>query len=98
MSARGSRSAGRTIITVVMDVMWVWAAIVVAHLVITFFGALAGADWGKAVLGLTRLVVLPFPLKSVITPYGGHFDVAATVTIVLLLGGEWVLGMVRRTA
>ncbi|MBE0475732.1 MAG: hypothetical protein IBX62_01330 [Coriobacteriia bacterium] len=88
----------RTLITVVMDILVVVAVALTIHLVVGFFGTIAQQEWARALLGLTRWLVLPLGLEPVETPYGGVFDVDATVSIVAVLIGEWVLSIVRRQA
>jgi hypothetical protein len=89
----GTVSPVRRLVTIVMDVLVIVAVLLVVHLVVSFFGQLSSAAWGKGLLNLTRLAVVP-----IATPYGGIFDVNAAGTILLLLGGEWVLGLARRNA
>lgn len=88
----------RTVITIVMDILVVWAVVLLAHLVVAFFGIFASTTWGAQLLKLTSLAVLPVPVADISTPYRGVFDAAAAVTIGILLVGEWVLSVVRRTA
>ena len=97
MSGKPS-SAARTLITVLMDILVLVAVIGLAHLVVSFFGQLSHTGWGSGLLQLTRYAVLPLGLGPIETPYGGVFDVNAAATIVALLGVEWLLGAVRRTA
>jgi hypothetical protein len=94
----GTASPVRRLVTVVMDVLVIVAVLLVAHMVVSFFGQLSGAAWGKGLLNLTRLAVVPLGVSPIATPYGGTFDVNAACTILLLLGGEWVLGLARRNA
>jgi len=98
MVAKGSGSAARTIVTLLMDVLVAVAVMAVAHLVVAFFGSMSGSEWGKGLLGITRLFVLPLGITPVPTPYGGIFDVNAAATVMGLLGVEWALGLVRRNA
>lgn len=95
-SGRGS-SAIRTLVTVVMDILVIVAVILVVHLVIVFFGQLAAQPWAKSVVDVTGRAILPLGIAGVRTPYGGVFDVNAAVTVLILLGIEWVLGGVRGT-
>lgn len=86
----------RGLFTVVMDVFVVAAVLVLGRLVVQFFGMLSSQAWGETVLRLTRVIVIPFGIESVKTPYGGVFDFDAVVTIVALLVVEWVLSIVRK--
>jgi hypothetical protein len=93
------RSApARTFITILMDVLVVVAVVLVAHLVIVFFGQIAGQAWAKSVVDITRRVVVPLGGGAIKTPYGGVFDMNAAGTVLIVLGIEWLLGVVRRTA
>jgi hypothetical protein len=85
----------RTLVTVVMDVLVFLAIVVVVRIVVEFSGALAAAAWGKSLLGVTKALVVPFGIKSIRTPYGGVFDIGATLTVIVLLGLEWALGLAR---
>lgn len=96
LSPRSASSGGRIVVTLVMDVLFAVAVVVLAHVVITFFGALSSSAWGEGVLRLTRLLVLPLGIKDLATPYGGTFDVNAGITVFALLAVEWVLGLLRR--
>lgn len=87
----------RTIIHVVMDVVFVLAVIDVVRVVVEFFGALAGQSWAKTFLKATGALVLPLGVKGIATPYGGVFDVGASITVLLLLAVEWGLGIARRS-
>lgn len=97
MSATKSSSAARTAVTVVMDVLVAVVVVLVVHLVVRFFGAFSGADWGRGLVRLTGLAVIPMGLEAMPTPYGGVFDSNAAGTSLALLAVEWVLGLVRRT-
>lgn len=85
----------RTLVTVVMDVLVFLAIVVVLRIVVEFSGALAAMSWGKSLLALTKTLVIPFGIKSIRTPYGGVFDIVASLTVVVLLGLEWALGLAR---
>ena len=91
----GGGRALRTIVTVVMNALVVAAVLLTARMVVQFFGSLAAQPWGGALLSITDFMVLPFDVSSIKTPYGGVFDVAAAVSIVVLLGIEWGLSVVR---
>lgn len=94
MSARPAR----TLITILMDLLIVLAVLLVASLVVQFFGALAGTTWGEAIVKIADLVTLPLGIDPVKTPYGGVFDLDTGVTIGILLMAEWILGGVRSRA
>ena len=88
----------RTLITVVMDVLVVAAVALTLRLVVAFFGVLSQETWGATLLDVTRFLVVPTGIAPVETPYGGVFDVSATLTILGLLGVEWLLSVLRRQA
>jgi hypothetical protein len=89
-------SPARTGVTVLMDVLVAVAVAALAHLVISFFGVMSSASWGASLLKFTRYVVLPLGIAPIGTLYSGDFDGNAAVTVLGLLGAEWVLGIVRR--
>jgi hypothetical protein len=88
----------RSLLTVVMDLLVVVAIILVLRVVVEFFGALTAAAWGKSTLAATRVLVVPWKVKPVSTPYGGAFDIDASLTVLLLLAAEWALGIARRAS
>ncbi len=90
-----SSRSGRTLLTVVMNLLVIVAIALTVRLVVEFFGALASTDWGKVVVSITNLIVIPFGIEPIKTPYGGVFDANAALTILLALIVEWVLGLVR---
>lgn len=92
-----TRSPGRIIVTVLMDLLVVIAVALVVHLVILFFGQISAQAWAKSIAGLTGHLALPLGIDPIRTPYAGTFDVNAALTVLVLLAGEWVLGTVRRT-
>lgn len=81
-----------------MDILVVLAIALTVRLVVVFFGQLAAQGWGHAVVAITDRMVIPFGVSAIKTPYGGVFDVQAALTIVVLLGAEWVLSGVRARA
>lgn len=93
--ASSSRPA-RMLVTVIMDILVVVAVIVALRLVVEFFGVLSSADWGQAVLRITQLIVIPFGIDPIVTPYAGVFSVDGVLTILVLLAAEWLLSIVRR--
>lgn len=90
-------SPAATFVTILMDVLIAVAVVVVAHMVIVFFGQLAVQPWAKQLVPYTGKLVVPVGAAPIKTPYGGVFDVNAAATVLILLAGEWVLGMVRRS-
>jgi hypothetical protein len=98
VAQRKPSSAARTVITLLMDVLVAVAVMGLAHLVVGFFGSASATAWGKGILGVTGLFVLPFGISPLSTPYAGAFEVDAAATVLVLLGAEWVLGLVRRNA
>ena len=90
------RGIARILTTLVMDVLVVVAFVVLASVVIEFFGQLGGIPLARLVGDVSRHLVMPIGLESWRTPYGGSFDVDAAATVVLVLVAEWVVGSVRR--
>jgi hypothetical protein len=88
----------RTLLLIVMDLLVVLAVVLVLRIVVEFFGVLAAASWGKAVVTLTRPITIPAGVRPITTPYGGVFDVNAALTVVVLLGIEWAVGVARRAS
>lgn len=88
----------RAVITLLMDLLVVVAVALVLRLVIEFFGNIYAQEWGKTVVRLTDVLVVPLGIEPYNTPYGGIFNVNAVVSVILLLAAEWVLGLVRTQA
>jgi len=87
--------AFRTIITVIMDLLVVIAIALTARIVVEFFGQLAATSWGKTIVSLTDILVVPTDIESVKTPYGGEFDINAAVSVMIVLAAEWLLSVIR---
>lgn len=88
----------RTLITIVMDLFVVVAIALTARLCVVFFGQLAAQAWGKTIIALTNPLVIPFGVSAIKTPYGGSFEVATALTIVVVLLLEWMLSGIRNRA
>jgi len=85
----------RTVILVIMDLIVVLAVLLTARIVVEFFGVLASQGWAEALVSLTEPLA-GFGIGSEVkTPYGGVFDVPATIVVIVLLAVEWLLGVVR---
>ena len=89
-----SRSA-RTGLTIVVNLLIVWAVLLCVRLVALFTAQFAASGWGGAVIGLTNYLVIPFGFTPIKTPYGGVFSVNAAVTIAIVLVAEWFLSGMR---
>jgi hypothetical protein len=94
VSPSGSRAL-YTVLTIVMNILIACAVVVTLRLLVEFFGQLAHADWGKAVVAYTSVLVIPVGFHAVKTPYGGVFDITAALWICLFLVLEWVVSSVR---
>jgi hypothetical protein len=88
----------KSLLLIVMDVLWVVAVALAVRVVVAFFGTLASSDLGSKYLELSRYLVVPFGIESIATPWAGYFDVDATITILVLLLVEWGLSALRRRA
>lgn len=88
----------RTFLLVIMDIVFALAVVLVLRLVVEFFGALSAQAWARTLLRITAPAVIRFGVKGVTTPYGGAFDVGVALTVLVLLGVEWALGVARRSA
>jgi len=88
----------RSLITVIMNLVFVLAILEAARLVVAFFGALSSQAWGEMVITVTDYFTIPFGVVAYKTPYGGVFDVDAGLTVVVFLLLEWILSLVRNRA
>jgi hypothetical protein len=91
------RSILRIVLTVIMDALLVFAAFVLARVVILFFGQLSAVPAANQIAHLTDHFLLPLTFTNITTPYHGTFDVLASVTLVAALVVEWIVGVVRRS-
>lgn len=90
-----SSKPARTLVTIVMDILVVLAVLVTAAVVVAFFGQLASQHWGKTILALSKPLIIPFGIAPIKTPYGGVFAINAALTVLVLLGIEWILSGIR---
>lgn len=90
------RSILRMLLTLVMDALVIAAVVVLARIVVLFFGHVAAMPLSRAVADLAHRLVVPFGFAPVPTPYAGVFDLDAAATVVAALGIEWLMGMLRR--
>ena len=86
----------RLLLTVVMNVLLFVAALLLARIVIGFFGHLSSAPWATQYMDLTQPLVPSFHLGHIATPYRGVFDSNAGAMLGAVLVVEWVLAFVRR--
>lgn len=91
----GSRAL-KNLIGVVIAVLVVGMVALLARLVFEFFGALHGQPFYAQLVSFTNLILLPIQVSGAKTPYAGVFDVRATLTIVVLLVGEYLLTGLRK--
>lgn len=96
MSKTSDRSAVNAAVSILMDILVGVAILCVVNLVVAFFGTMSGTQWGRSVLAFTKLMVLPFGIDAMRTPYQGIFDANVAATVLLLMAIEWTLGLVRR--
>lgn len=85
----------RTLVSLLMNALVVVAVLVTSRMVVQFFGSLSAQPWGSALISVTNVLVLPVDLALIKTPYGGGFDLAAALSVIVFLGVEWVLSVVR---
>lgn len=88
----------RTVISLVRNVFILLAILMTSRVVVEFFGQLAAQGWGKALITLTKPLIIAFGVSPIKTPYGGLFDVAAAFMVAIFLGVEWLLSSVASRA
>ena len=87
------------LITIVMDLLVLVAIALTGRLCVVFFGQLSAQGWGKTIVALTDwLLVIPFGVSPIKTPYGGRFEVVTALTIGVVLLIEWALSSIRERA
>lgn len=90
-----SQKPAHTIISIIMNILVLFAIALTARVVVEFFGQLAAQQWGKVIILITDPLVIPFGVDAIKTPYGGVLDVDASIMIGLLLCVEWLLSTIR---
>lgn len=88
----------RTALSVVINLLIVFAIALAVRQVIVFSGQIAAQSWAQGYNTLTKHLVIPFGVERIRTPYAGVFDVNNALTIVVLLVVEWGLSVVRDRA
>ncbi len=88
----------RVVLTIAMDLLVVIAVCATIGIVVRFFGTLANTSAGSAYLRFAAIVRVPAGFSAIQTPYGGVFDVDATITVALALLVEWALSVARKRA
>ncbi|MCE5190983.1 MAG: hypothetical protein LLG08_04380 [Actinomycetia bacterium] len=88
----------RSALTIVMDLLVLTAVCATIGIVVRFFGVLASTSIGESYLRFASALRIPAGFKAVATPYGGSFDVDASVTVAFALVAEWALSVARRRA
>jgi hypothetical protein len=81
-----------------MNILIFGAVLLVARVVLLFFGTLAALSVSELLVTLTDYLVIPFGIEPIKTPYGGVFDVDAALTIGTLIVAEWGLSVARNRA
>lgn len=89
------RSIWSAVLSVVAVALIAVAIALTARVVVLFFGTLAAQGWAEAIVTITDRFVIPFGIEPIKTPYGGIFDVDASLTIVVVVVGEWLLSLAR---
>lgn len=90
------RSVVRLLLTVVMNVLLVVAALLLARIVIGFFGRFDASPLATQFMDLTAPLVRDFGFEAIKTPYGGVFDVNTGALLVATFAAEWFVAVVRR--
>jgi hypothetical protein len=81
-----------------MNLLLVVAALLLARVIIEFFGHLGTVALATETMRLTGPLVLPVGLGRIVSPYRGVFDLDAAATLGIVLAFEWVVAFVRRLA
>jgi hypothetical protein len=92
------RGVGRLLLTVVMNVLLIAAGLLLARIVIAFFGRFDAIQWASRFMDLTAPMVPALKLGSMPSPYAGIYDFNAGAALVGVLAVEWLLALVRRFA
>lgn len=78
-----------------MNTLVVVAFTLTARLVVAFFGGLSASAPGTFVLRATDFITIPFGILPINTPYGGVLDGDGALSILVVMGVEWLLTRVR---
>lgn len=85
------RAASR-ITSILGDLVYVAVFAELLRLIAMYFGSLSSREFVGAFIDLTSRITIPVGANAIKTPNGGVFDIDTVVTIVVLLGVEWLLG------
>ncbi len=88
--------AARMLVSIAMGLLVALELLVLAHIIVTFFGFVTAGSWGHTLNAVLVRFVAPFGLSSIRTPFAGRLDVNAVVTLVLVLVAGWLVSSVRR--
>jgi len=86
----------RLVLTVVMDALLLIAGLLLARIVIEFFGQLASVPLANQLKHLSDIFLPSLGFSAIPTPYHGKFDVDAAAVLVGVLAVEWVVAFARR--
>lgn len=82
------------LIRLIIVLLGIFGVLIVARLVLLFFGSLKSLPGYQFVINITNLIISPFKIAEVIsTPYAGYFDLTAVIILILLIIAEYGLGI-----
>jgi hypothetical protein len=90
-----SRKRTRTVLTLFMNVLFAVALVLVARIVVLYFGVLSSLSVTEVFVAFSDVFVIPLGLPDVHTLWGGVFDLDAAFTVGMVLVAEWGLSVWR---
>lgn len=88
----------RAVLTVVITLLIIAAVVLCVRQYLVFSGQIATQQWAKAFDMVAKHLVVPFGQKPIRTPYHGLFDINNAISILVFLGAEWGLSVLRDRA
>jgi hypothetical protein len=90
-----SRKRTRAVLTFLMNALFAVALVLVARILVRYFGVLASLWVSEVFVAFSDVFVIPVGLPDVHTLWGGVFDLDAAFTVGVVLVAEWGLGVWR---
>lgn len=86
---------GQALVTAVIVVTALLGLLILARIILLFFGQLKTVPGYEQVINLTKPFILSVETGKIETPYDGQFDLSATITLLLIIVLESFLSVFR---
>ena len=86
---------GQALVTAVIVVTALLGLLILARIILLFFGQLKTVPGYEQVLNVSKPFILSLETGKIETPYDGQFDLPATITLLLIIVLESFLSVFR---